>query len=385
MSEGQTDRIRDRRPPSALLAVSFAVSFAVLCAGLVPAAASAEGSPPTDDRLRTVILGLVPRRGVDDKQLAAALSDVVQSVYARDGRRIVIGRDDIARVLELEADRQAAGCDSDKCLAELGQALDAQRIVTGSIDKLGDGFMITVAEIDGKTLEPLARAQERVPNDENAMVDACTRLAGELVQTSGARAAARVFGNSGSVEIESDPRNARVVLSGTEMGATPTKIDNVATGTQKLRLIREDYEAVEIDVPVYPGGTTRVTVEMRILRDLAAKNFEVRQAAWRDKSQWHTVGAWTKAGIGTVVGAAGGIYALTNARDKDGGAIIGGLLTAGLGASIVAWGAIDLLNPPPAPVPEWEIERKVVVKPPAGQGEEQVKVLQQGSASNAAK
>lgn len=372
-------RTSDHRAPARR---GWALALTVVLGAGLPTASGRAEEAPADDRLRTVILGLVPRRGVDDKQLAHALSDVVQGVYAADARRIVIGRDDIARVLELEAEKQAIGCDSDKCLAEVGQALDAQRLVTGSIDKLGDGFMVTMAEIDAKTLEPVGRVQERVANDENALVDAVTRLATDLLQRGGAGAATRVFGNSGSIDIETDPRGARVVLSGTEMGVTPTKVDNVATGTQKLRLLREDYESIEVDVPVYPGGVTKVTAEMRILQPLAEKNLEVRQAAWRDKNQWHTVGAWTKAGIGTAIAVAGGAYAVTNLGQDKNGSVVGGLVVGGLGAGVVAWGVIDMLNPPPPPVPEWEIERKVVVTPPPGQGDEQVHVLQEGGAAD---
>jgi hypothetical protein len=356
--------------PGRLCALALA-----LCAAM-PAGAAEPGAP-AEDRLRTVILGLLARRGVEDPKLAAALTDVVQGVYATDARRITIGRDDIARVLDLEADKQAMGCDTDKCLAEVGQALDAARIVTGSLDKLGDGFMVTMSEIDAKTLEPIARGQERVRNDENELVEAVQRLATDLVHRAGLGSASRLFGNAGSVEIASDPRGARIILSGTEMGVTPTKIDNVATGTQKLRLIRDDYEPVEVEVPVYAGGTTKVTAEMRILRALAEKNLEVRQATWRDKNQWHTVGGWTKAGIGTLLGGAGALYAITNLAERDRGPAVGGAIVGGVGGAVLAWGVLDLLNPPAPPVAEWEIERKVTVKPPAGHGEETAHVIQE--------
>ncbi len=359
----------------------------LLLAHLASAPPPPPEAAPTDDRMRTVILGLKPRRGVDDTKLAAALTDVLQGVYAADGRRIVIGRDDITRVLELEADKQSMGCDSDKCLAEIGQALNAERIVSGSLDKIGDGWMVTMAELDGKTLEPIARAQDRVKDDENALVDAVTRLATDLVQQTGASASGRVVANAGSVSIESDPRGAKIVLGGAEMGETPTKIDNLATGTQKLRLLRDDYEPVEVDVPVYPGGVTKVNAQMRILRKLAEQNLEARRTAWRDKNQWHTVGAWTKIAGGGVIGTAGVLYGVGNGVDKlltgkgANGAAVAGLVVGGVGAAVLAWGVIDLLNPPPPPVPEWEMERKVTVTPPDGKGDEQVHVIQEAPAT----
>jgi hypothetical protein len=365
-----------------------AAAFALVLVSSMPVAA-AEPAQPVDDRLRTVILGVQPRRGVDDKQLAAALTDVVQGIYAGDTRRIVIGRDDIMRVLDLEAEKQSLGCDNDKCLAEVGQALDAARIVTGSLDKLGDGYMVTMSEIDAKTLEAIGRVQERVSVDENKLVDAVTRLASELVKkasTVATGSTVRGFASAGSLEIETDPRGAKIVLAGTELGQSPTKIDNLATGTQKLRLIRDDYEPVEVDVPIYSGGTTKVNAEMRILRALAEQNLQVRQEKWRESNQWHTAGAWTKVGVGTFVAGAGVLYGASNlgvlnAQNRDvGQAVVGFALIGGAGAGILSWGILDLLTPPAPPVPEWEIERKVTVTPPKEQAPQKVQVLQEGKA-----
>jgi hypothetical protein len=53
-----------------------------------------------------------------------------------------------------------------------------------------------------------------------------------------------------------------------------------------------------------------------------------------------------------------------------------GLVIGGVGAGVVAWGVIDLLNPLAPPVAEWELERKVTVTPPSGQGTAQVRVIQ---------
>ncbi|MBI1948238.1 MAG: PEGA domain-containing protein [Deltaproteobacteria bacterium] len=363
------------RVPALLLA-------ALAGAVLFPSGARAADAP--DDRLRTVILGINARRGVDDKQLAQALTDVVQGIYAADPRRVVIGRDDIARVLDLEAQKQQAGCESDKCLAEIGAALDAKRIVTGSIDVIGSNYMVTMSEIDAKSLEPMARVQERTAKDENALVDAVTRLAADMLAKSKVGGAARVIGNAGSVEITSDPRGAEVLLGGEKMGSTPTRIDNLTAGEQKLRLLREDYEPVEVAVPIHPGGTTKVDAELRILRPLAEKNFEVRKVAYEEDLTLHNVGAWSKVGGGMVLAGLGSLFGVTQLLPRQGIQLvpaIGGFGVGGLGGALAIWGVVDLVNPPPPPVPEWEVQRKVTVTPPAGAGEQRVQLLQDGGST----
>lgn len=353
-------------------------------AGGAQAQVTPGSAAPHDDRLRTVVMGIAPRRGVTDPDLAHALSDVVLGAYAGDARRIVIGPDDIRRALEWEASRQQAGCNDSACLAEVGAALNANRIVSGTLDALGDGYLVTLAEIDAQTLEPVARAQEEVKKDEAELVRATRRLTEQLLsraQSQKATTAAAMFsGSSGSIELNTDPRGANVLVGGQPVGTTPTRIDNVAAGRHQVRITRDDYETIDIDIPVHAGGTTKVNAELRILRAIAEQNLAARQAKWRDSNQWNQIGGWTKAGVGVVVGGAGALWAvssLTNGGGPFGGDTLTAVVVTAGGAGLVAWGVVDLLNPPKPPVAEWELDRKVTVTPPKGSGDAEVKLIQE--------
>jgi len=357
-----------------------ALLFALLLGTVTPTLAQT-GS---DSRLRTVVLGIAGRRGVEDRTLVAALSSVVIGVYGNDPTRLVIGPDDISRALEWEASKQQAGCDNSACLAEVGAALDAARIVTGTVDAVGEVFILSLTEIDARTLEPVARGQEEVTKNEAALLDATKRLATDVLRKSASLAGNTTGGafaaNAGGIEIASDPGGAQILVSNNVVGSTPTRIDNVAPGRHMVRLTRPDYETVEFEVPVHAGGTTQVKAELRLMRKIAEQNIEIRNARWRDEDQWNQIGGWTKVGIGVVgVGAGLGIMA-SGAGD---GGLVGGLLVGAAGAGVIAWGAGGLLTPPPRPIPEWELERKVTVTPPKDKGDIEVKVLQEGRAPNA--
>lgn len=339
-------------------------------------AAAAEAAD--DARVRTVVVGLAARRGVDDKGLAAALSDVVQTAYAQDAARVVIGREEIARVLQWEAERQQAGCDDAGCLAEIGAAMDAARIVTGSIDRIGGSWLVVVTEVDAKTAEPLGRVQEQIAGGEDALVAAVTRLAERLVDQTRARAEGGGFAAAGSVDVASDPRGAQVYVAGRLMGTTPIKIDNLKTGTQKLRVVRADYDPVEVDVPVYPAGTTKVAAEMRIHRSLAEQNYAMRQARADEEQGAKDVRMWTGVGAGgTAIVASAGVGAWNFVQ--TGGTsiplyVVGGACGLG-GLGLLGWALFEALTPVPRAVPEWEQPRKVTVTPPDGQGDVQVREL----------
>lgn len=343
--------------------------------------AAAQTAAPKDDRLRTVIMGIVGRRGVSDKDLTHALSDVVLGAYSTDVRRIVIGPEDLRRALEWEASRQEAGCDDSKCMAEVGSALDASRIVSGTLDALGDGYLLTLAEIDAKSLEPVARAQQEVKKNEAELVKATKALTEQLMAKALTRqadvAAATFSGATGSIDFVTDPRGAAILVGGQSIGTSPTKVENVAPGRHTVRLTRDDYEAVDVEVPVIAGGTTKVDVQMRIVRALAEKNLEVRRGRWRDDNEWNQIGGWSKVVGGSVVGLVGAGVMAAGVGNPGDGVLVTGVVVTAAGAGVIAWGAIDLANPPPEPVPEWEMERKVSVTPPKGAGDVEVKVIQE--------
>ena len=353
-----------------------ALLFALLLSTLLSGEALA-----ADGRVRTVVMGIAARRGVDDATLTAALSRVVLGEYAKDPMRVVIGPDDISRVLEWEASKQQAGCDDNACLAEVGAALDASRIVNGTLDAVGSIYLLSLSEIDARTLEPMGRVQEEVVKDEAKLFDATRRLSLELVKKAASNLASLpstgpFTGNAGSIEIVSDPGGAQILVSNNVVGTTPTKIDNVTPGRHVVRLTRNDYEPVEVEVPVHPGGTTKVKAELRIMRALAEQNIEIRNGKWREADQNNRIFGWSKVGLGTVGASAGALVAFGG----DGG-FITGIVVAGVGAALIAWGATDLLNPPKRPTPEWEFERKVTVTPPKDKGDVEVRVLQETPAS----
>jgi len=152
--------------------LTSSLAFA-LCLGVASAASAA---PPTEkaaanQKLKTVVLGLEGRRGID-AGLAAALTDIVQGVYAREADRMVLGPSDLARVLGFEQTKQALGCDDESCLSEIASALDADRLVTGSLDRIGSSYLFVLSEIDARELTPIGRVEHQFPVEEEMLVSA---------------------------------------------------------------------------------------------------------------------------------------------------------------------------------------------------------------------
>ncbi len=66
-------------------------------------------------------------------------------------RTSVIGMDEVKAMLDLEAQKQLAGCEADSCLSEIAEALGADIIVTGSLARVGGNTFIALKKIEQRS------------------------------------------------------------------------------------------------------------------------------------------------------------------------------------------------------------------------------------------
>jgi hypothetical protein len=313
---------------------------------LLCAASSAFAS----EQLRTVVVGLEGRRNVDEG-LALAMSDVVHGETLSDKTRVVFGRTDLQRVLEFESEKQALGCQADSCLAELASAMDADRIITGSIDKVGSSYFVVIAEIDAKKVEPVGRVQRTLPLDEDKLIIGIQEMTRELLRSGAARprvaatkpaastaTAAPVVAetvkdvdastaaeadedpSTGSIEITSDPEGLEVFRDGILVGTTPFRFDDLAPGTIAIAVgFEKGTPPLPVDVTVVAGETTAVEAAQS-----TSDPSPLDMAAYESASSTNTWISWGLIGGGVACCALGIV----------GGGGIGAVLDMSLGSNI---------------------------------------------------
>lgn len=332
-----------------------------------------EAPAQRDARVKTVVVGLSARRGVDEG-LALAMSDVVQGVIAGEPTRSVLGREDIRRVLSFEEERAALGCDTASCLSEIASALDVDRMVTGSIDKVGSTYFVVITEIDARTVEPLSRVQGRLPLDEDELITGVQKLSLELLQQSG-RAPVRMDGTVGSLYVKAEPEGARVFLAGEEKGMTPLRIDGLPPGTHKITLAAVGFAPVDLEVPIFKDQLTEISGRLGDRGQPTAAQVQ----EYADASFWNTVFGWTRVGSSTLCclfggsWTAAGLIGVRTGGDQTANTVnlICGPLLGLCGVALCSWGAFDLLNPPEDPVSASAATHRLTVAPPPGTGDVQ--------------
>ena len=112
----------------------------------------------------------VQASGVDEA-MVGVLTEVLTTEIQRSGRfdQVVAGRD-VKAMLSFEERRQILGCSDEACLAEIGGALGADRIVVSSVGKVGDTFLVTVKLIDITRARTDARGYRSVGGAPDALV-----------------------------------------------------------------------------------------------------------------------------------------------------------------------------------------------------------------------
>lgn len=132
-----------------------------------------DGAPP-----RTLlVLPLTARTGVPRTEV-----DVLGDYLASEARRIpghkAMSMKDIEAMISVEQRAQLLGCSETSCLAEIGGALSAEEVLTGTVGRLGSReLVVTLTRISPRNAETLGAESERLKGGtSDAALDALARL-----------------------------------------------------------------------------------------------------------------------------------------------------------------------------------------------------------------
>lgn len=90
----------------------------------------------------------------EDVQVLDSL--VVQGLSRHAGLK-VLSTADVRQMIDLETERQALGCDTSGCLAEIAGAMGARYVVYGTAGRLGDTLLVQLNLFDSTAGESIAR------------------------------------------------------------------------------------------------------------------------------------------------------------------------------------------------------------------------------------
>jgi hypothetical protein len=146
----------------------------VVCAR--PAAARVGGK-----KLKIVVLSLAPLGGVTEER-ARLLGDALAGELRRRSGVSVVTQGDVAALLGVEKTRQMLGCAESGCMAEIGGALGADRVVHGSLGRVGGSLMVNLSALDARRGAAVASVSERLRGaGDEAFLDALPAIADTIL------------------------------------------------------------------------------------------------------------------------------------------------------------------------------------------------------------
>ncbi len=87
------------------------------------------------------------------EECAVLLSDALRAEMFKYEKYKVMNRENMQEIMGEQAFQASGLCDDNQCYVEMGEVLGVQKIVTGSIGKLGNTYSLTVKMIDVETSE----------------------------------------------------------------------------------------------------------------------------------------------------------------------------------------------------------------------------------------
>jgi hypothetical protein len=103
------------------------------------------------------------------------ISDRLRVEFFKTGFVDVMERDQMSEILKEQGFQQSGACSNEACMIEMGQILGVQKLVTGSIGRVGSLYLLNVRMIDIKTAKITQTVSEDVKGD---LEDVVGRLPG---------------------------------------------------------------------------------------------------------------------------------------------------------------------------------------------------------------
>lgn len=151
-------------------------TVSVTCARPAPARGARNGRG-----LKIALLPLNALGGVS-KETVHLLGDALAGELRRRPGISVLTQEDVGALLGVEKTRQMLGCTDSGCMADLGGALGADRVIHGSMGRVGESLVVNLSALDPAKARTTASVSERLRGaGEEAFLDALPTLVDGLL------------------------------------------------------------------------------------------------------------------------------------------------------------------------------------------------------------
>ena len=133
---------------------------------------------------KIAVMDVSVRAGVPASLVPSLTENIVSEVRRRRPQSGVVSADEIRDMLAVQGQRQRLGCRAGSdvaCLAEIGGALGAERLLIGALSKIGKTYVLSLKIVDVARAKVLQSASVNLPTrEEDDLLAAATKLTDQL-------------------------------------------------------------------------------------------------------------------------------------------------------------------------------------------------------------
>lgn len=288
-------------------------------------AAPPKDHPPTDvfgvtDKIKVVVLDL---RGTGiDTETRNALTQVLSETLDDLGPFSTLSSRDVASMLEMERQKALLGCDDDSCFAEVGVALGANLLVSGSVVRIGKTAQIQLQLTNVLESQVIGRASREFRGDPAQLFDAMRAASQILVRDILAE-------KSGMLRVNVREEGASIRVDDKLVGVSPIESMTLAGGLHTVEVEKTGFVTYREDVKISQGTETLLELTLVPSAEFIAQ--------YKADAVFSRTMAWMSIGVGAIgLGVSATAYA------------VGVSETDSLNADIAAFNAQSLRTTPEA-------------------------------------
>jgi len=263
------------------------------------------------DKLRIAILDFTNTGGLS-KQETVTLGNRLRSMLVKTDAFVVLERGQMDDILN-EQGFQQSGCTTTECAVEMGRLLNVQKMISGTIGKLGKTYTIDLSLIDVETGEIEKSFFRDFKGEIDGLLDLMQLIANQIAAIVGGAGIPEIKdeGKIVTLEINSDPEGANIFINGNKVGQTPFESKAKEGLSVTIRLEKENYASWEETLKIAEGQEIDAELEYseEYKKALAAADSEGGGSVW-----W-----WIGGGAVVVGGAAVLLMGSSNSSTEDDG------------------------------------------------------------------
>jgi hypothetical protein len=213
-----------------------------------------------EDKLRVAILDFTNTGGLS-KQETVTLGNRLRSMLVKTNAFVVLERGQMDDILN-EQGFQQSGCTTTECAVEMGRLLNVQKMISGTIGKLGQTYTIDLSLIDVETAEIEKSFFRDFKGEIDGLLDIMQLIANQIASiVGGTGLPAEAEGKIVTLEINSDPEDATIFINGNQVGRTPFESKAKEGLSVTVRIEKENYQSWEKTLKIAEGEDIEAELE----------------------------------------------------------------------------------------------------------------------------